>query len=122
MPGKVKPVTKKEVEMAEKLEVLLGGPNKRYAVIDREANLSNPEFGTYRCYASFDNAEMPDSEAKKQLAIHLLNYLDGFLSDQQLMVFAHMASKRALERAGLDELATNISKMMSSAEGGERGN
>lgn len=111
MPGKIKPVTDKEIAVQEALDDLLGGAGKRYVVIDREANAENPHFGTYRCYASFEKEEEP----QKQVALHLINFLDGFLDDKEFMAFAHMASRRALERYNLTEVGEAVSQAMQRA-------
>lgn len=95
------PVTDAEREISDKLETLLGGENKRYLVIDREAHLENPNMGRYRIYGNIgveDNA----ASSVDSITKHVLNFLDGYLDNGQFEKCAHLIAMRALERRGID--------------------
>lgn len=119
MRERLRDATPEDFALEEKLQGLLGGERRRYLIIHREESTDDPRKALFRAYAG-------GLEDEGTMLSLILNFLDGYLEDEEFVIFAHMASRRALERQGVlgDDLDRMITKFFSQVgeEGSRRDN
>lgn len=104
----------KELAIQEELEKIFNGETNSFVAIHREGISENtPGLAKYRAYGKVPDMGGKDSE--EDLALFLLNFLDGFLDKEKFVMLSHMVATRALERMGItaDQVKKDIETVSS---------
>lgn len=94
--GKIvkRPPTEAEEKLEKTLDALLGEDGKhRYVAIVRR-DTDKPGIGSYILFGNVEDEE--------GVMIHLMNFIDGMLSDENFAQWASALSSRAMDRMGLE--------------------